>query len=227
MTLEELQAQVASLTASMTALTAKNAELLNEKKAEKTAREAAEAKAAEAESAKNTAEQAAATELAKKTGDWSQVKATMEAKHAADLKAITDENAALKAARDKLVVDNGLSEAIDAAGVKPEFKPAVLALLRAQGASVEIKDGEFLGKLGDKPISEAVKAFAESDAGKHYVSSDNTGAGAPGKGNAGTGNEPNPYKAETKNMTRQGWLEKHEPAKAAKFKAEAGVKPRT
>lgn len=84
----------------------------------------------------------------------------------------------------KLLVDNGLTEAVLKAGVKPEFTKAVKSMLASQ---VQLKaDGENrIPVIGDKPLSEFIESWSKSDEGKHFVSApNNSGGGAQGGGGA-------------------------------------------
>jgi len=78
-----------------------------------------------------------------------------------------------------ILVDGGLTEAMAKVGVRPELMGAAKALLKSNAI---VKDGAAL--LGDKPLAEAVAAWATGDEGKHFVAAPvNTGGGANG-GNA-------------------------------------------
>jgi hypothetical protein len=88
------------------------------------------------------------------------------------------------------VVGNALTSALLEAKVAAPYMDAARALLTGQGAGVD-KDGKPI--LGDKPLVEAVKEWAASDAGKHFVAAPNSsgggaiggGAGNPSAGNMG------------------------------------------
>lgn len=84
----------------------------------------------------------------------------------------------------KLLLDNGLTEALVKAGVASQFLPAVKAMLGTQGKIVA--EGDVRKALiGDKDLTEFVSSWATSDEGKHYISAPaNGGGGASG----GTGN---------------------------------------
>lgn len=224
MTLEELQAALEASKKSVANLEAKNAELLAEKK--KAAEKASETEDRLAKLEKDKADEKEKLEAdaAKKAGDWDKREADLKAKHAAEMAAKDAELSKERAARDKLVLDNGLSSALDGAGVPAELKPAVLAMLRAQHkGAVEISaDGDFVGKLGDKPIADFVGEWAKSDAAKPFISSNNNGGGAPG-GKGGGKSADNPYLKESRNKTRQGQLEATDRALANKYRAEAGL----
>lgn len=79
-----------------------------------------------------------------------------------------------------ILIDGGLTEAMAKVGVRPELMGAAKALLKS-GAIV--KDGAAL--LGDKPLAEAVAAWATGDEGKHFVAAPAStgGSAAGGSGN--------------------------------------------
>lgn len=111
----------------------------------------------------------------------------------------------------KLLVDNGLNEALAKAGVKPEYLKAAKKML-AENVQV-VQDGENrVAKVGDKALSDFVSAWAQSDEGKHFVSApDNSGGGASGGNRGGT-------KANV-----QGKVDGTEAERAAYFKAKYGT----
>jgi len=88
----------------------------------------------------------------------------------------------------QLLVDKGLAESLVRVGVKPEFMPAVSAMLKSQ-VKVVAEGDKRLAVLGDKPLEEAVKEWAASDSGKVFVVAPaNAGGGANGSGpQGGTG----------------------------------------
>lgn len=86
-----------------------------------------------------------------------------------------------------LLIDNGLNEHLGQVGVKPEFMPAVRAMLRSQ---VQIKqDGESRNVvIGEKPLKDFVAEWAKSNEGKHFVAAPmNGGGGSSGGGKANGG----------------------------------------
>jgi hypothetical protein len=90
----------------------------------------------------------------------------------------------------RLIIDNGLNDALIKAGVKPEMSKAVKALLSSQ-VKLKIEGDKRDAVIGDKPLFEAVDEWAKSDEGKFFVSAPaNQGGGAngggQGKGNAKT-----------------------------------------
>lgn len=94
----------------------------------------------------------------------------------------------------KLLVDNGLNEALAKAGVNsPAYIKAAKALLAGQVQVVADGD-QMVARFGDKPLHEAITEWAGSDEGKHFVSApDISGGGSQG----GRGNSnPNPPKGD-------------------------------
>jgi hypothetical protein len=81
-----------------------------------------------------------------------------------------------------LLVENGLTQALVAAKVKPELMKAAKAML--SGSVVLTADGENrVAKIGDKPLADAITEWAKSDEGKHFVAAPaNGGGGASGGG---------------------------------------------
>ena len=105
-------------------------------------------------------------------------------------KALEAEGAAVQ----KLIVDNGLTDALTKAGVtNPVHLKAAKALL---GSQVQVAaDGEQrVAKVGDKALSDFIGEWAKGDEGKHFVAApNNSGGGAAG----GAGNN-----AAAKTMSR-------------------------
>lgn len=129
-----------------------------------------EAKQAEADEAK-----------AREAGDFDEVKKQLETRYTRELEARDTKLAKREAQVEKLVVKAGLSTAIAAAGVAPEFVDAVTALLR-QGVEIKEDDeGEPIAYRGGMPLAEAVKLWAETD-GKAFIRNGNSGGGAQGGG---------------------------------------------
>lgn len=139
-------------------------------KAEKTE---AKRKADEAEAARDeVAEQAAA-----KAGDIEALKASMQRKHDAELKRLTDQVEAGNKRLGELLIDNSIKDAITTNKVLPHYAKAVEAMLRA-GAKIE--NGEAVTADGT-PLSDANAAFFKSADAKHFVEAPhNSGGGAQG-----------------------------------------------
>ena len=102
-------------------------------------------------------------------------------------KSLTEKDGALQ----RLLIDGGLTDAMVKAGVRPELMPAVKAML-SQKASIKADGEAYQAIMGDKPLSEAVTAWAASDEGKHFVSA----PASSGGGAAGGGGKPSPQKGD-------------------------------
>jgi len=125
-----------------------------------------------------------------------------------------------------------VDEALEACGITdPALRKGARALTMGL---VEIhQDGDELVALvkspeyGDTiPVAEHVKAWAQTDEGKAYVSArDSAGGGANGGGSGGKppASNDNPWKADTINFTRQAAIEREDPTLALKLKREAGI----
>ena len=94
-------------------------------------------------------------------------------------KALDDDNKKLKHNLTELLIDGGLSSALDSVRINPALKVGAVALLRADAV---LADGKAM--IGDKSLSDAVKEWAKSDAGKSYclAASNNNGDGLGGGG---------------------------------------------
>ncbi|MGX1587340.1 hypothetical protein [Brevundimonas diminuta] len=201
------------------ALKANNARLLKEAQdARKKARDAEAALAA-----KQAEEEAKAAEAATEAKDIEALRTQLETKHARELKSATDRAERAEGQVQRLVIDTGLSTALDDARVKPELKKAATAMLRE---GVELRDDDEGGPAaykGGLPLSEAIKLWADSDEGKAFIMAGNSGGGAPG-GGKGAHSGPNPWKlGPTFNLTDQDRIEREKPELAARLKAEAGA----
>lgn len=120
---------------------------------------------------------------------------SLEADLSGAQKATKDQAKALKQAQDalasesgftqKLLLDNGLTDALVKAGVANQFLPAVKAMLGTQGKIVA--EGDVRKALiGDKDLTEFVSSWATSDEGKHYISAPANGGGGASGGTGGS-----------------------------------------
>lgn len=97
------------------------------------------------------------------------------------------------AANHKLLVDNGLTDALTKAGIRKELLPAARALLKEQGIISVESDGDIrraVAKMSDGkalPLDEYVsKHFAVSEEGKAFIpAAGNSGGGTGGPGRSG------------------------------------------
>jgi alanyl-tRNA synthetase len=108
--------------------------------------------------------------------------ANKTAKQAAkDAEAAAKRAEAAEGGMTKLLVDNGLSEALAKAGVtNPVHQKAAKALLRDQ-VGVVAEGGQRTVKVGDKALTDFITEWASSDEGKHFVTAhETTGGGSQG-----------------------------------------------
>lgn len=131
-------------------------------------------------------------QLAKTTRDSEKVRKALE-KERDDFKALAANE---QTAVSRLVLDNGLTEALTKAGVRKELLPAARALLKEQGILSVKSDGDVRkavaklakdGKEEELTLEDYItKHFVASESGKAFIpASGNSGAGAGGNGGAG------------------------------------------
>lgn len=93
----------------------------------------------------------------------------------------------------RLLVDNGLTDALSKAGVtNPVHLKAVKSMLSGQVQVVSEGD-QKIAKVGDKALSDFVGEWAKGDEGKFFVAAPNNSGGSAAPGNG---------KPEAKTMTR-------------------------
>ena len=88
-------------------------------------------------------------------------------------------NKELKGNLTELLIDGGLSDALDSVNINKALKVGAVAMLRANAI---LTDGKAM--IGDKSLSDAVKEWAVSDTGKAYCLAANN---SNGNGNGGGG----------------------------------------
>jgi hypothetical protein len=146
-------------------------------------------------------------QLKNAAGNSEELKAQIEQLQAENQKAAEEWQAKMA----QMQLDFAIEKALAAA--KAKNQKAVKALLDLEKVKL---DGEQLLGLEDQ-----LKALQQSDP---YLFGDSgkvgSGTNPPGAGNT----EVNPWKPETFNLTMQGKILREDPAKAARMKAEAGVK---
>lgn len=87
----------------------------------------------------------------------------------------------------KLLLDNGLTDALVKAGVSAPYLPAVKAMLSSQAKI--ITDGDVRkAVIGDKDLGAFVTEWASSDDGKHYIAAPSSSGGGA-NGGAGSGSQ--------------------------------------
>lgn len=110
------------------------------------------------------------------------------AKAAKDLEGANKRATEVEAREQRLLVDNGLNEALAKANVtNPHLSKAAKAVLAGQVQV--IAEGETrVVKIGDKSLADFVTAWAGTDEGKHFVTAPNNEGGGSqgGRGNDNT-----------------------------------------
>lgn len=123
----------------------------------------------------------------------------------------------------KLVVDNGLTEALTRAKVAPEFLEAARALIKArEEIAIGDNDGKPVALVGEQALSAFVEDWARSDQGRPFIApAGNSGGGAGGAGAASGGLESNPWAKDSRNLSEQVRLLKEDPALARRLRSDA------
>lgn len=138
--------------------------------------------------------------------------------------ALTKDVAKYKGMTEKLHTDLALNSSLAELNLMPGVSVAVTALF---------KDKIKFDLEGDKPVitidnvdvKTALKNWADSEEGKPFISSDqNNGGDAKGGKGATIPDAKNPWAKDSENLTLQMTISRDDPAKAAKLKAQAGVK---
>lgn len=89
----------------------------------------------------------------------------------------------------RLLVDNGLNEALNKAGVtNPVHLKAVKSMLAGQVQIVAEGDNK-VAKVGEKSLADYVGEWAKGDEGKHFVAAPNNSGGGANGGSGGSGNK--------------------------------------
>lgn len=197
---QEVQdAIAAAVEAAVDGLKTKNTELLGKLKKAQQGQQIDPADLASVEAERDTLKQQLneATKAAKKLAAENDA----AAKKLADAEGFTQ----------RLLVDNGLSEALAKAGVtNPVHIKAAKAMLASQ---VQIADdnGNKVARMGEKALADAIAEWAGTDEGKYFVAATNTaGDGAQGSHRVNTNQ---------KSVTRSEFNQMNPSDQAAHFKA--------
>lgn len=118
-----------------------------------------------------------------------EVKEKLAERHQKEKQELEDENESLRGDLHQLLVDNQLNRAIEEADIKPEYRPAVRALLKEREPTLVEKDGQRVGVFkespdgipGDHRIDEFVSQWSETEQAKPYL---------PASGKGGSGSDP-------------------------------------
>ena len=159
-----------------------------------------------------------------------QVRQQLEKKHNTELAKKDERINALTGAVTKATIDDGLSKALDEAGVDPAFKPGAMALLKSKGAVKLVEeDGTFKAQvetdMGPMPLAGYVKDWSGSDEGKIYVKKPTGGDAPGGNGQKFADNPWDTSNGKKANLTKQQELIATNDAKARQMAQAAGVTP--
>ena len=147
----EVKALIEEVTAAATeALSAKNRELLGEMKVLK-----AKAKGADIDPADYAALQSKVEEL---TTELGKVQKSSKSEVEKLMKQLSEKDGALT----QHLIDAGLTDALAKAGVAPHYLTAAKAMFRGQ-AALKAEGAEYKALIGDKPLADAITAWAQSD----------------------------------------------------------------
>jgi hypothetical protein len=157
-----------------------------------------------------------------------QIRAQLEKKHAAELGKKDERITTLEGAVTRATIDDGLSKALDEAGIDPAFKPGAMALLKSKGAVKLVEeDGTFKAQvetdMGPMPLAGYVKDWSGSDEGKIYVKKPTGGDAPGGKGQQFADNPWDSSNGKKPNLTKQQQLISENPAKARQMAQAAGA----
>lgn len=112
----------------------------------------------------------------------------------------------------KLLVENGLRDALVANGVTNAVHQKAAMAMLASGVQIAADGDTRVAKFGDKALGDFVKEWASSDEGKHFVAAPNNGGGGAGGGGGSSGG---------KVMTRDAFA-KIDPREQSTFIKEGG-----
>jgi hypothetical protein len=142
-------------------------------------------------------------------GKWEEMKKRLSDSHAKELEKYTGEVSKRDRVIEQLTVENELTLAIEKAGILPEHRKAVRALLKMEARPTVAWDGDSpKGLMGDVAIAEYVESWAKTDEAAYYLpSSGANGSGAKGGGGGG-GAGRKPFK-EMSEGDKIAFIEKH------------------
>jgi hypothetical protein len=156
-------------------LAKKNAELLAKNK---TVKEGSAASVAELEALQQFKSNAD-IQAAEDAKNWEEATRLKQEAHDKELSAMTDKLSATDASLKTVLIDNGLSSALDGVNINKDLKAGAVAMLQGQAAII---DGKAM--IGEKSLSDAVNEWAASEQGKAFcLAPANSGGNASGGSN--------------------------------------------
>jgi hypothetical protein len=154
-------------------------------------------------------------------GEYEKALALATTAHATEVKSLTDQLGVAQGGEKELRTRTAIDSAMDEINIAPAFKKAV-RLMHQGDVSIIDQDGKPAAMVGDKTVTDHLKAWADTDEGKNFVGDGGQGGGGAegGKKSSGT---VNPWAKETRNLSQQGLMERDNPSQAAQLKREAGA----
>jgi len=112
-------------------------------------------------------------------GNYSKALELKDEQYNKELEALKSQLSEKDSALTSLLIDDGLSRALDGVNINPSLKSGAEAMLKSQAV---LSEGKAM--IGEKSLSDAVKEWAETDIGKNYcLAPNNSGGNASGGGN--------------------------------------------
>lgn len=150
---------------------------------------------------KEAADSAEQTKL-QTEGKWEEMKDRLTKSFEKEKSTLTSEVAKRDQFIERLLIENELNTAIEKAGVLPEHRRAVRAMLREAGPKVVAEGDEYRGLLGEVAIAEYVESWAKTEEAAYYLPAEGKG-GSGARGERGGGGGRKAYKE----MTEQDKIE--------------------
>lgn len=189
-------------------LSNKNKELLGKQSASNDSTVASEAELELLRKFKSSSEKQAAEDAE----NWKKVEELSNEAHAKEIEKLNVKGVANQELITTLLIDNGLSDQLDAININPALKAGAIAMLHSQCL---ITDGKAM--IGDKSLSEAVKTWSETDTGKAYtLAANNNGTGSNGGDNLGAKGKWSDYSTAELSEIRQNKPEQYEQLKTTR-----------
>lgn len=155
-------------------LKAKNNELIDKQKKLKDEMKSFQDQLDDIKEAKEKAEE----DAAKKSGDVEAITKSLEAKYTKKISELEGKLTDSSSKLNKIVIDQGITEALTKAGVAPQYLDAAALLIKHNSKSEVLElDGKAIAHLDGKPITDFVSEWTQGESGKHYVAAKQNGGG--------------------------------------------------
>jgi len=155
------------------------------------------------------AAEAAETQKLQTEGKWEEMKERLTKSFEKEKEALGTELTKRDRVIENLTVENELNAAIEKAGVLPEHRKAVRALLKMEAKpSVVWENDTPRGVMGDVAIAEYVESWAKTDEAAHYLPSSGAGGSGAKGGGGGGGGGRKPYREMTE-RDKIEFIDKH------------------